>query len=307
MRACVQPLAGGACGSFHRLEPGRAESLPLLLDGGVRIPTRSMHCALSLPYGSHPRQHSDLFVPGGAERSALVIGLHGGWWHQGRHEDLRLLCLALAEQGIPAATLDFRPLESARHGEQVIEELTVAVTRILEEAALCGLDGRSLILLGSGSGSLLALVLASRLTADAKLRVRAVVACGVTPSLDHADGLAPALLKHIDQFAGSQRHALSPLHLRPESFPPLLLLHGDADPEVPARTVQRFHQRQVEAGESSTLAVLSLDSHQFLEQPYERDGRAAMERILPFVREHAEGPREETALVAESGDESQAP
>jgi len=266
-----------------------------------------MHCALNLPYGSHPRQHSDLFVPAGAERSALVIGLHGGWWQHGRHEELRLLCLALAEQGIPAATLDFRPLESSRHGEQVVEELTVAVTRILEESALAGLDGRSLILLGSGSGSLLALVLASRLTANPALRVRGVVACGVTPSLDHGDGLAPALLAHVDQFAGSQRHALSPMHLRPESFPPLLLVHGDADPEVSARSVQRFHQRQIEAGESSTLAVLSLASHQFLEQPYERDGRAGLERILPFVREQGARPVEETALVAESGDESQVP
>jgi acetyl esterase/lipase len=252
----------------------------------------TMYCALNLPSGSHPhpRNLSDLFVPDGSDASALVVCLHGGWWSQGRHEELRAFCLALAEQGIPSASVGFRPLEPPRHGEELLGELTVAITRILEEAALCGLDGRSLILLGSGSGSLLALVLASQLSQDPKLRVRAVVACGVTPSLDHADGIAPSLVKHIDQFAGASRHALSPLHLRPETFPPVLLVHGDSDTEVPAKTVQRLHQRLIDAGESSTLAVLSQVGHQFLEAPYEREGRAALERILPFLRDHLLGP-----------------
>jgi dipeptidyl aminopeptidase/acylaminoacyl peptidase len=108
----------------------------------------------------------------------------------------------------------------------------------------------------------------------------------VTPSLDHADGFPPALLKTVDLFAGAQRHSLSPLHLRPELFPPLLLLHGDNDAEVPARIANRFHLKVVEAGEASALAVLSGLGHQFIEHPQERGGRVALERLLAFLGEH---------------------
>jgi acetyl esterase/lipase len=255
---------------------------------------------LKLPYGPHPRTQFDLIVPEGAEDSALVICLHGGWWTHGRHEDLRAFCLALAEQGLPSATIDFRPLgEGARHGQDILDELRGAIDKVLEEAAVCGLDGRSLVLLGSGSGSLLALLLAAQLGTDPKLRVRACIACGVTPSLDHADVAAPHALKAVDQFAGSQRHALSPITLRPDGFPPLLLLHGDSDGEIPAKVVHRFHMRVVEGGEPSQYAVLTGVGHQFIEQPHERAGKAAMERILPFLREVAPNP----AAPAPSADE----
>jgi hypothetical protein len=46
----------------------------------------------------------------------------------------------------------------------------------------------------------------------------------------------------------------------------------------------------VEAGESSVLAVLSGLGHQFIENPAERGARTAMERIVPFLKDHAREP-----------------
>ncbi len=256
-----------------------------------------MYCALKVPYGPHARNHYDLFIPEGSEESALTICLHGGWWSQGRNEDLRLLCLALAESRIASATIDFRSFaDGARAGQDLIDEIRGAIVKILDDSAVNGMDGRSLILLGSGSGSLLALTLAAQLGEDPKLRVRGAIACGVTPSLDHGDGMAGTLAKAIDQFAGTQRHALSPLHIRPEAFPPLLLLHGDADAEVPAKLAHRFHLKVVEGGEESALAVLSGLGHQFVENPMDRGGKAALERIVPFIQEHARAPEAEASF-----------
>ncbi len=250
-----------------------------------------MYVTLKSPCGPHARNHYDLFVPERSEGMALVACFHGGWWNQGRGEDLRLFCLALAEAGFPSASIDFRSFtDGAQGGQDILDDARAGVTKALEEATIQGLDGRSLILLGSGSGSLIALTLAAQLSEVAQVRVRAAIACGVSPSLDHGDGLAPSVLKAVDQFAGSHRHALSPLHFKPESLPPMLLLHGDNDTDVPAKLAHKFHLRVTESGEHSTLAVLSSLGHQFIENPYDRGGKAALERIVPFLQEHAPVP-----------------
>lgn len=258
--------------------------------------------SLSIPYtAANPEQSFDVFIPEDVGGKALVVAIHGGWWHQGHHQDLRAFCLALTEHGWPAATVGFRQMappganpgpEHARSGIDVIQDVIAALPKISEEAALLGWDGSSIVLLGSGSGSLTALVAASRLTLERKpgVRVRACIACGVTPSLDHGDGLAPALAATVDRFAGRDRHTLSPVHLTAHGFPPLLLLHGDKDVDVPAALVQRLHMKVAGAEESSTIHILAGLGHHFIESPFSPAGKLAMERILPFLAEHAIEP-----------------
>ena len=260
--------------------------------------------SLSIPYAAsvaNPEQAFDVFIPEAAGSKALVVAIHGGWWHQGHHQDLRAFCLALTEHGWPAATVGFRQLaapgavsgpEHARSGIEVIQDVIAALPKIIEEAELLGWDGASIVLLGSGSGSLTALVAASRLTLERKpgVRVRACIACGVTPSLDHGDGLAPALASIVDRFAGRDRHTLSPVHLTAHGFPPLLLLHGDKDVDVPATLVQKLHLKVAAAEESSTIHILAGLGHHFIESPFSPAGKQALERILPFLAEHALEP-----------------
>jgi acetyl esterase/lipase len=272
-----------------------------------------MQCVLSLPYGGHPRQRFDLVMPDGAEDRALVILLHGGWWAGGRHEDLRLACLALAEHGIPCASLGMRPLAGlgdatlgtgAASGQELLAELASAVGTVLEEAALVGMDGCSAAFLGSGSGSLMALLLASQLGEDRRLHIRAAVACGATTGLG-SDAVVGAAARAAERFAGTQREALSALLQRPERFPPLLLIHGSQDGEVPLAAVQRFQARQAAAGEPCELQVLEGAGQQLLEQPYERAGQDALRRLVPFLREHLDNPLEPAASAAgpAAGDE----
>ncbi len=257
--------------------------------------------SLGLSYGTSPEQAFDVVIPERANARALVVCLHGGWWHQGHHQDLRATCLALAEQGWPSATLGFRQLappganpgpEHARGGNDLVQDLLTGLPKVVEEAALLGWTGSTVVLLGSGSGSLLALVAAHRLTLDRKppVRIRACIAAGVTPSLDHNDGWAPALAAAIDRFAGRDRHALSPLHLTPHGYPALLLLHGDKDVDVPAVLAQKFHQKIVAADEPCTIQVLAGLGHHFIESPFSANGRLGLERILAFLAEHGTEP-----------------
>lgn len=254
----------------------------------------ALHAVLAQPYGQHPRQQIDVFVPERLTARGLVALIHGGWWSQGRHHDMRLLALHLAELGFATATIGHRQLgDGARYGQDLVDDVKAGVVKALEESAIAGASDSTVVLLGSGSGSLTALVCASQLAADARIRVRGAIACGVTPTLEHWEGCPSAVAKALDQFAGGQRHLLSPMDLPAASLPPLLLLHGDSDADVPAKLAQRLHAHAVEADEASSLAVLTGVAHRFIEQPLERGAKAALERIVPYLAEQAHEPERE--------------
>ncbi len=258
----------------------------------------ALHAVLAQPYGQHPRQQIDVFIPERLAANGLVALVHGGWWSQGRHQDLRLFALHLAELGFASAAIGHRQFgDGARHGQDLIDDVKAGLTKALEESSLAGASDSTVVLLGSGSGSLTALTVASQFSSDARIRVRGVIACGVTPTLDHWEGCSSTVAKALDQFAGGQRHLLSPMEFPPASLPPLLLLHGDSDTDVPAKVAQRLHARAIEADESSTLAVLTGIGHLFIEHPLERGAKAAMERIVPFLTEHAREPERESLFT----------
>jgi acetyl esterase/lipase len=254
----------------------------------------ALHVVLAQPYGPHPRQQFDVMVPDKLASRGLVVLIHGGWWTQGRFQDLRPLALHLAELGFATATIGHRLLgDGARQGQELVDDIKLGLAKALEESTLAGGSDNTVVLLGSGSGSLTALVTASQLATDAHLRIRGVVACGVTPTLEHWEGCPSTITKALDQFAGGHRHLLSPMELPAASLPPLLLLHGDNDADVPAKLAQRLHAHAIGADEASTLAVLSGVGHGFIEHPYERGAKAALERIIPFLSEHANEPDQE--------------
>jgi len=246
-----------------------------------------------LPYGHHIRQALDLFVPARADDAVTVVCVHGGWWSAGHHHDLRSFALHLAELGYPTATVGHRFLgNDVKGGQDIIDDVRSAAQRAVEEASLLGADPASVVLLGSGSGSLVALAAAHQMIADRKcrLRVRAAIACGVTPSLEPWEGCPLALTKGLHAFANQQTPQLSPIDLKADAFPPLLLLHGDADPEVPAKAANKLHTRIAETGEPSQFIVLAGVGHHFIEQPFDRQARQAIDRIVPFLKEHTIKP-----------------
>ncbi len=261
-----------------------------------------LHALTDLSFGPHLRQVLDLFVPANADGCPTIVCVHGGWWSAGHHHDLRGFALHLAEQGYAVASAGHRHLpHDIKGGSEIVDDVRAAAQRAVDEAGLLGASTNGVVLLGSGSGSLPALAAAWQMVADRKctLRVRAAIACGVTPSLEPWEGCPLALTKQLHAFANHQEQALSPIDLRADGFPPLLMLHGDADAEVPARAATKLHQRIIEAGEASTLAVLSGLGHQFIEQPFDRACKLAMDRILPFLHEHARGPEVAVAPVDE--------
>lgn len=243
---------------------------------------------LGLPYGAHQRQRIDVFVP---ERTAmaLVCCVGGGWWADGRCEAQRGFALALAERGLAVANLGHRPLgDGARTGDEVLSDLAEAAAKALEEAGVLGFAGRSLALLGHGSGSLAAMLLAPRLSR--RHPVRAAVACSALASIERDAGIAAVHVPACDRFAMGRHRDLSPLHQDPAALPALLILHGDADRDVPLAQAQAMQQRQVATGELAVLEVIPGAAHGFATEALTAAAGMAVERIAAFLAEHAREP-----------------
>lgn len=244
---------------------------------------------LGLAYGAHPRQQIDVFVPEGAT-AALCLCLDGGWWADGRSRAGRGFALLLAERGCAVATVGHRPLgDGARNGDDVLADLAEGGLKALEEAQVLGFAGRSLAILGHGSGSLPALLLAPRFAGKAV--VRAVVACGVLASLEPGAGTAAAHQSACDRFAGGRHNQLSPLHADPAAIPPLLILHGDADRDVPHAQAQALHRRMADAGEVCRLETIAGAGHRFAEDALAAHAEAAAAMVAAYLAEHACEPQ----------------
>jgi alpha-beta hydrolase superfamily lysophospholipase len=241
----------------------------------------SLNASLSVPYGGHARQRVDVMIPDGAS-SALVCCVSGGggsgWWADGRCEIGRGFALLLAEHGVPVATLGHRALgDGVRTGDELLADLAEAAAKAAEEAGVLGWNGRSLALLGHGSGALAALLLIPRLAR--RHPVRAAVACGVLATTEPGHGTAAAHQAACDRFAMGRHRDHAPLHLDPALIPPLLLLHGEQDREVPAEQARALHQHLTAAGETCVLEVLPEAGHRFAE-----DAAGPMARPRPRKR-----------------------
>lgn len=218
------PAIGRAIALRRRVE-ARLRSFDVLSWPGVR-------------YGADPAQVMRLWelndlAPRDGWPAVLLI--HGGGWVQGDLSDFEALAPAFARRGIVAAAMNYR-LGPVHRWPAALEDAHAALDRLLGAQV----DPRRVALWGHSAGGHLALLLALQRPQD----VRCVVAIGAPTDL-------PLLWQHerppkggpgLDAvFDPDQLMAASPLSLRPEAPPPMLLVHGQADPVVPvghARAMQ---------------------------------------------------------------------
>jgi len=194
----------------------------------------------------------DLYRPDGPP-AGLVVWVHGGAWRGGSREDVDLK--GLTALGWAVASVDYRLSTQARFPAQ-IHDIKAAIRYLRAHATNLALPANRFVIAGSSAGGHLAAVVGvsnghrelegnvgENLTTSSD--VQAIVdlygASNLTTILKQSTphGLsvrAPAL----DLFLGGQPDAVpeiarlaSPVFHVDAQDPPLLLMHGDQDPQMP--------------------------------------------------------------------------
>jgi acetyl esterase/lipase len=211
---------------------------------GQAAPPEGVSLEANIPYSSHPQTVLDLYQPKGASSGKRpgVLVIHGGGWTGGKKENVfNRLCLPFLEKGFVVANVEYR-LAAVAPAPAAVNDVLAAAEWFRNNAGKYGVDRNRIVVMGDSAGGHLALM-AGLATKKAQLgptgKVAAVINWyGITDVQDQLEGQnmrqyavtwVPPELPDRQDIA----RRVSPISWVRKDAPPVLTIHGDADPTVP--------------------------------------------------------------------------
>lgn len=216
----------------------------------------------------------DVYTPAAPGPHPTILHIHGGGWTGGTKESVGLRLLPYLEMGFAVVNATYR-LARVSEAPAAVEDCRCALRWVLQHAKEYNLDPNRLIVMGYSAGGHLALT-TGMLTAAAgfdrqcpgpeTLKVSGIVNWfGITDVVDLLDGAN--VRAYAVQWLGSRpdREAVarrvSPLTYVRRDAPPVLTIHGDADPTVPYQHATKLHAALQQAGATSELVTIPDGKH----------------------------------------------
>ncbi len=226
-----------------------------------------------------------------------LIYYHGGGWVIGDRTGATLLFLPYLEMGWNVINVEYR-MASVSLAPAAVEDCRCALRWAVRNAKQFNIDTDRIVLTGHSAGGHLSLItgmlpegtgLDNNCYGNEKLKVAAIINWyGISDVADLIQG--PNLKTYAVMWVGSQSDALaiakrvSPLSYVRGGLPPILSIHGDADPVVPYDQSMRLHQALTAAGVPNELVTIKGGGHgQFKEAELEN----AYQKIHEFLRTHS--------------------
>jgi acetyl esterase/lipase len=223
----------------------------------------SVAVTVDIPYASvnGTELALDLYMPKAVANPPLLVWVHGGGWSRGARSPVSTL--AFVEDGYAMASVSYRLSGTAPFPAQ-LHDLKGAIRFLRAQAAAYGYDARRIGIVGVSAGAHLA-ALVGVTNGDAAVEgstgghldqsstVDAIVsyfgASNLTSILDQSTpfGLNIRVPGLTALFGGPPEEKTelarlaSPLFHVDVSDPPLLLLHGDQDPQMPINQSHELH------------------------------------------------------------------
>jgi acetyl esterase/lipase len=210
-----------------------------------------------------------------AQPTPTVIMIHGGGWVSGTKEIAQMHILPYLALGYAVVNVGYR-LGAVALAPGAVEDVRAALRWVGRNAKQYQLDTTRLIATGHSAGGHLALMVAM-LPANSEFdrvagindptpRIAAVVNWfGITDVADQIEGGANKRDYAVRWFGREQSvdlaRRVSPLSYVQKSLPPILTLHGDADPTVPYSHGVRLHEALTKAGVPNKLHTIPGGGH----------------------------------------------
>lgn len=197
----------------------------------------------------------DAYAPGGAQDRPVVVFFYGGSWSEGKRHWYRYVGDALANRGVVVFIPDYRKYPDVRF-PAFMRDAARALAWVRENAAEFGGDPRHIYVMGHSAGGQIAALLAcdKRYLADVGMKPRDLAGMiGVAG--------AYAFLPFVDDEAeifgddAQGRYDSQPINFVDGDEPPMLLLQGTDDDDVPPSNAQAMAERAQAMDGTATLKL----------------------------------------------------
>ena len=185
----------------------------------------------------------DVYVPRSASTGAAVVFFYGGSWEAGKRHWYRYVGDALASNGVVAIIPDYRKFPNA-HFPEFMHDAANAVAWARDHAAEFGGDPKRLFVMGHSAGGQIAALLATdkRYLNSVGMRPRDLAGMiGVAG----AYAFLPFVENEAEIFGDDARgrYDSQPINFVDGDEPPMLLLQGVDDREVPPHNAEAMAER----------------------------------------------------------------
>jgi acetyl esterase/lipase len=232
----------------------------------------------------------DIFrPPSDVANGTGIMLLHGGAWQRGDRNQLRAYGIHLGREGFVCVSASYRLTGEAAWPAQM-DDVHAALRYMHGNARALGIDAERIAAIGASAGGHLALLAgAGAFTELPATKLRAVVAFFPPTLLSPrggalAEGAVPGFALLNDRDTPEASATASPLNYVSPSFPPTLLLHGNADELVPAKASMRMYEALLAARVPAELHMVADQPHAYVLQ---RDfHRLSVQMIALFLRRY---------------------
>ena len=217
----------------------------------------------------------DLYLPREVSKpNPTLIYIHGGGWTGGSKEGSVLTFMDYLEKGWSVVNVEYR-LARVSLAPAAVEDCLCALRWVMHNATTYNFDTNNLVVTGNSAGGHLALT-TGMLPASAgldrecpgpeQLKVSAIVNWyGITDVEDLLDG--PNMKTYAVTWLSSMENRreiarrVSPIHYVRAGLPPIITIHGDADPTVPYTHAVHLHEALEKAGVANALVTIPGGRH----------------------------------------------
>ncbi len=227
----------------------------------------------NIRYSLHPETVLDIVqarAPALKNRPGVIV-IHGGGWIGGDKESmLEPFCLPFVEHGFVVANVEYR-LAHAASAPAAVNDVLEAAKWFRDRAADYKVDPNQIIVTGISAGGHLAMVVGMAPESAGlgpSIKVAAIVNFyGISDVSDQLQGphLQSYAVTWIPEQPGRMELAkkLSPITYVRKGLPPVLSIHGDADPVVPFDQSVRLTKELKAAGDQAELITVPRGQHGF--------------------------------------------
>ena len=235
----------------------------------------------------------DVYASRSTAPAPTLVYIHGGGWVGGSKEGALLQVMPYLAMGWTVANVEYRLARNAL-APAAVEDVRCAVRWVLGHADEYNVDTARVVLSGHSAGGHLSLIagmlpvsagLDRQCAGTSEIRVAAVVNWyGITEVVDLLDGenmktyAVEWLGSLVDRTEVARR--VSPREYVRGGLPPIITIHGDADPTVPYAHAVHLHEALTEAGVPNELVTIPGGGHGGFGEEEDARAYAAIETFL---------------------------